>query len=671
MTRMRTDPLRSDLYNQDFCRSCAHRGATGGRGVVNIYEYRIQELLLSRSSSGDGGRCLDRYTFSRWYVHLIQEASCNPLSSPKGVAAHFNARLKAQLSVQPSNASTPTPLEWAQGPTQGKTRCPFAQVRLTLDLTLDELATGSLTIKLADKKQDAAITLVVPYAQLARRHLLPEADWAIPWQQHHVRSSVSPAPSPDSLPPGPAHALSLELRDKKDRARGTIFLLAHAQGVAPVLAALKSDQASSRLDAYRSLKELALVARTPGPNAQTIATYLSGQLVAAFRSRIVALLPPLPKVENPKGHAKDKERSKKAKESKPTEDGKEKRTNDKKEKIGEKSSPKKGKEDENAKRREHNKKTGRTLAPEAAEEASLIVETLQALTQVDVPLRGRLVAAGLIPVLLEAASCGVLNLELGFLECLKPFFTFTTHQAALAEAGALAQLISLVASDATATLQLKALEILLYFDEGYQRNMITEGLLTRLITILQDEDSGAALQTKALEVVQFFDQRYQEQILSPALLTQLASLLDAHVAPGIASSDKFAGSLVLKLLSVIGRFDGAHQKRLVGQGLLIPLVALLKSSQPRIRAKTLDVLRNLDASHRDSLIKAHFLDAVPSLLADEIPEIQLSGSISSASPSPLIVSSSSFDTWAFQRSSCSAYGSWLGEGDFTSPSWKP
>lgn len=91
------------------------------------------------------------------------------------------------------------------------------------------------------------------------------------------------------------------------------------------------------------------------------------------------------------------------------------------------------------------------------------------------------------------------------------------HQEAMVKLGCLDKLIHFISFSHKPAVQLKALEVLLYFDglsiysffailnqlEKHQKAMIEKNLVPNLIALMNTKD--ATLQTKALELVQYFD----------------------------------------------------------------------------------------------------------------------------------------------------------------------
>lgn len=102
------------------------------------------------------------------------------------------------------------------------------------------------------------------------------------------------------------------------------------------------------------------------------------------------------------------------------------------------------------------------------EEIDLLLETFVALVNVGVNIRGRLVEYGIIP-LLHAYIKNSPEMQTTFLDCIKPFFTFSAHQRALLADGVLDTLIGKISAHGknTTALQIKVLEVLLYFDGAF------------------------------------------------------------------------------------------------------------------------------------------------------------------------------------------------------------
>ncbi len=98
---------------------------------------------------------------------------------------------------------------------------------------------------------------------------------------------------------------------------------------------------------------------------------------------------------------------------------------------------------------------------------------------IDVNMRTKLISLGALQAIKKFIKCGDIEIQLHFLEMLKQFFTLAAHQKEIIKEGLLKKLISLVSADEL-RIQMKAFEILLYFDGMFADPLHTTVLMTTL-----------------------------------------------------------------------------------------------------------------------------------------------------------------------------------------------
>eukprot|EP01117_Protostelium_nocturnum_P012521 TRINITY_DN4616_c0_g1_i1.p1 TRINITY_DN4616_c0_g1~~TRINITY_DN4616_c0_g1_i1.p1 ORF type:complete len:1440 (-),score=517.76 TRINITY_DN4616_c0_g1_i1:179-4498(-) len=203
--------------------------------------------------------------------------------------------------------------------------------------------------------------------------------------------------------------------------------------------------------------------------------------------------------------------------------------------------------------------------------------------------------------ILEFYSNIIKNLEksevlLPFLEIMKSFFKYVSHQKELVNQGILERLIQLIGKDDFA-LQIKAFDVLLHFDAVHGVRMIQVGILPQLSNLIQKCDNSQ-VQTRALALIQYFDVEQQEDIIKEGIMKDLVGLL----------GDKDHSQIQLKTMSVLQHFDEKHQELMVKEGVLKHLVDLIGSQMMSLRLKAFEVMQSFVKNHQKMLISEGLID---------------------------------------------------------------
>jgi hypothetical protein len=271
-------------------------------------------------------------------------------------------------------------------------------------------------------------------------------------------------------------------------------------------------------------------------------------------------------------------------------------------------------------------------------EISNLSEIWLSLSRLEPSIRSRLVRVGIMKLFLVLLRHKESSIKLVILECLKTFFTSSAHQTEMINVGIVDRLIELLSSR-DPSVQNKAFDVLLYFDERQQRHILGKGILKALIRLIKKESRPQVrfrsfqrhqlhltgifrffqLKTRALEMILYFNsQDCQKELLSAGVLKDLVELsLDG------GSNAKTATSLVLKVLSVLRHFDVTYRDALIADHIVEPMIGLLKLDDEKITLQTFSVLDEFIETHESALISAGLLSAIASLVMSSQIDVRM------------------------------------------------
>lgn len=186
----------------------------------------------------------------------------------------------------------------------------------------------------------------------------------------------------------------------------------------------------------------------------------------------------------------------------------------------------------------------------------LVLQLWTRMAESDVSLVRKLITARFLARLRKLLGSKLLDEPtlVSLMNCLKPFFIVRAHQRSLVEEGVLAALIKFVARPGSPTLQYAAFDLLLYFDEMYQRELLNAGVLSASLRLLGS--ATPQIRTRALELLSFFNRNYQEDMINEGIFSQIISLLNLpQEASSLGSSNQVLSSLLLRSLNVVSHFE--------------------------------------------------------------------------------------------------------------------
>eukprot|EP01122_Echinamoeba_exundans_P011561 TRINITY_DN4631_c0_g1_i1.p1 TRINITY_DN4631_c0_g1~~TRINITY_DN4631_c0_g1_i1.p1 ORF type:complete len:2986 (-),score=498.77 TRINITY_DN4631_c0_g1_i1:15-8972(-) len=258
-----------------------------------------------------------------------------------------------------------------------------------------------------------------------------------------------------------------------------------------------------------------------------------------------------------------------------------------------------------------------TVDEEKELEISHLSEIWLSLSRLEPSIRSRLVRVGVMKLFLVLLRHRESSIKLVILECLKTFFTSTAHQTEMINVGIVDRLIELLSSR-DPSVQNKAFDVLLYFDERQQPQILGKGILKALIRLIK-KDSRPQLKTRALEMILYFNsQDCQKELLSAGVLKDLVELsIDG------GSNAKTATSLVLKVLSVLRHFDVTYRDALIADHIVEPMIGLLKLDDEKITLQTFSVLDEFIETHESALISAGLLSAIATLVMSSQIDVRM------------------------------------------------
>jgi hypothetical protein len=191
----------------------------------------------------------------------------------------------------------------------------------------------------------------------------------------------------------------------------------------------------------------------------------------------------------------------------------------------------------------------------------LVIQTFTNAAEADISLIRKLISARFISRVRKLLSSRSFDEEslVALMNGLKPFFIVRAHQKSLVEGGILAALIKFVSRPAKqvggSALQYAAVDLLLYFDESYQRELLNAGVLSAALRLLAN--GTPQIRTRALELLFFFSKNYQEDMINEGIISQIISLLNLAEQTN-ASNKQVLSGLLLRSLTAVSRFDSPY-----------------------------------------------------------------------------------------------------------------